>query len=152
MPWTRRRRYDPRFDPYYYGRYPRGSSCLRDACLLETGCCIGEALDGNCLTLAVPVLPTVLSAGLAALTAGGTKSGRGGAGGRPAQAVSSAIGVYQREISPRRPACCRFSPTCSQYAAEAVERHGAIRGLALAAKRLGRCRPGGPRGTDPVPI
>lgn len=46
---------------------------------------------------------------------------------------------------------CRFTPTCSQYAVEAVERHGAGRGLALTARRLGRCRPGGPSGYDPVP-
>jgi uncharacterized protein len=46
---------------------------------------------------------------------------------------------------------CRFTPTCSEYAVEAVERHGAGRGAALAARRLGRCRPGGPSGYDPVP-
>jgi putative membrane protein insertion efficiency factor len=46
---------------------------------------------------------------------------------------------------------CRFTPTCSVYAVEAVERHGAARGVRLAARRLGRCRPGGPSGYDPVP-
>lgn len=46
---------------------------------------------------------------------------------------------------------CRFTPTCSQYAVEAVSRHGARQGLALAIRRLGRCRPGGPYGFDPVP-
>lgn len=46
---------------------------------------------------------------------------------------------------------CRFTPTCSQYGVEAVERHGARRGLALTVRRLGRCRPGGPSGYDPVP-
>lgn len=46
---------------------------------------------------------------------------------------------------------CRFTPTCSVYATEAVERHGAARGAVLAARRLGRCRPGGPNGYDPVP-
>jgi putative membrane protein insertion efficiency factor len=46
---------------------------------------------------------------------------------------------------------CRFTPTCSQYAVEAVERHGTGRGLLLAARRLLRCRPGGPNGYDPVP-
>jgi uncharacterized protein len=46
---------------------------------------------------------------------------------------------------------CRFTPTCSHYALEAVDRHGARRGLVLAARRLGRCRPGGPFGFDPVP-
>jgi putative membrane protein insertion efficiency factor len=60
------------------------------------------------------------------------------------------IGAYQAarigRVSP-----CRFTPTCSQYAKEAVTRHGALRGLGLAARRLGRCRPGGPSGYDPVP-
>lgn len=46
---------------------------------------------------------------------------------------------------------CRFTPTCSQYAVEAVERHGVRRGLGLTVRRLGRCRPGGPFGLDPVP-
>lgn len=46
---------------------------------------------------------------------------------------------------------CRFTPTCSQYAIEAVERHGARHGVLLALRRLGRCRPGGPSGYDPVP-
>lgn len=46
---------------------------------------------------------------------------------------------------------CRFTPTCSSYAVEAVQRHGAARGVALTVRRLGRCRPGGPCGYDPVP-
>lgn len=46
---------------------------------------------------------------------------------------------------------CRFTPTCSVYAIEAVERHGAAKGASLAVRRLGRCRPGGPSGYDPVP-
>jgi putative membrane protein insertion efficiency factor len=46
---------------------------------------------------------------------------------------------------------CRFTPTCSHYAVEAVTRHGAWRGLGLTLRRLGRCRPGGPNGYDPVP-
>lgn len=46
---------------------------------------------------------------------------------------------------------CRFSPTCSEYAAEAVETHGALRGTKLALKRLAKCHPWGPSGFDPVP-
>jgi hypothetical protein len=46
---------------------------------------------------------------------------------------------------------CRFTPSCSQYGIEAVEAHGAGRGLWLTARRLGRCRPFGPSGYDPVP-
>jgi hypothetical protein len=46
---------------------------------------------------------------------------------------------------------CRFTPTCSHYAVDAFSRHGAWRGLGLTARRLGRCRPGGSSGYDPVP-
>jgi putative membrane protein insertion efficiency factor len=60
------------------------------------------------------------------------------------------IRTYQL-IRTGRVSPCRFTPTCSQFAAEAIERHGPRRGLALAARRLGRCRPGGPSGYDPVP-
>jgi putative membrane protein insertion efficiency factor len=50
-----------------------------------------------------------------------------------------------------RPSSCRYLPTCSVYAIEAVERHGAWRGSGLAARRLGRCHPWGGHGADPVP-
>ncbi len=59
--------------------------------------------------------------------------------------------IYQAILSPLMPAACRFEPTCSAYAVEAVQRHGPIRGLWLAARRLSRCRPGGGGGDDPVP-
>ncbi|GAA5511418.1 putative membrane protein insertion efficiency factor [Deinococcus carri] len=59
---------------------------------------------------------------------------------------------YQRHLSPLKPApTCRFTPTCSQYAAEAIERHGALRGGWLAAWRVLRCNPLVPGGVDPVP-
>ncbi len=58
---------------------------------------------------------------------------------------------YQREISPRRGPCCRFYPTCSEYARIAVERYGALRGSWLAARRLARCTPLNKGGYDPVP-
>ena len=61
------------------------------------------------------------------------------------------IRLYQRTLSPLMPPVCRFTPTCSAYALEAVERYGAIRGGWLAAKRLARCRPWGGAGYDPVP-
>jgi uncharacterized protein len=50
-----------------------------------------------------------------------------------------------------RPSPCRFTPTCSAYAIEALETHGALRGLGLTLRRLGRCHPWGPHGWDPVP-
>lgn len=59
--------------------------------------------------------------------------------------------LYQATISPLLPDVCRYRPTCSRYAYEAIDRHGALRGGWLAVKRLARCRPGGGRGYDPVP-
>ncbi|MEX2446580.1 MAG: membrane protein insertion efficiency factor YidD [Dehalococcoidia bacterium] len=61
------------------------------------------------------------------------------------------IRLYQRAVSPNLGVACRFEPSCSHYAYEAIERHGAARGAWLAARRLGRCRPGGDTGYDPVP-
>ena len=51
------------------------------------------------------------------------------------------IRAYQRNISPLRPPCCRFLPTCSEYALEAVELHGAVKGGLLALWRIARCHP-----------
>ena len=51
-----------------------------------------------------------------------------------------------------RPSPCRFHPTCSEYAIEALEVHGALRGSWLSTKRIGRCNPWGPYGYDPVPL
>ena len=51
------------------------------------------------------------------------------------------VRLYQKYISPLRPACCRYIPTCSQYALEAISRYGAMRGGWLAFKRLMRCNP-----------
>lgn len=61
------------------------------------------------------------------------------------------VRLYQRLVSPLLPPSCRFSPTCSQYAAEAIERHGALRGAWLALARVARCHPWHPGGFDPVP-
>ena len=69
----------------------------------------------------------------------------------PRQLLAGLIRVYQRLISPLLPPSCRFYPSCSQYALEAVTRHGALRGSWLAARRLVRCHPFHPGGFDPVP-
>jgi uncharacterized protein len=61
------------------------------------------------------------------------------------------IGFYRTSISPALPSSCRFYPTCSTYAYEAVSTWGVLDGLRLTLKRLGRCRPFGPFGYDPVP-
>ncbi len=61
------------------------------------------------------------------------------------------IHAYQRLIPPQYRGACRFTPSCSAYACQAVERHGALHGLLLAARRVLRCHPLGRSGYDPVP-
>ena len=126
-------------------RPARGSSCLRDACLLETGCCVAESLDGNCLVLTLLAGPQ-----LAAVLLGGARDG-GSDGRSVADRLVGAVRVYQQRVSAGRPPVCRFTPSCSEYAVQAVQAHGAVRGAVLALRRLVRCRPGGRRGVDPVP-
>ena len=63
----------------------------------------------------------------------------------------AAIRYYRLRISPYRQPCCRFIPTCSQYAMEAIEKYGALKGGWLALRRLLRCHPLGGSGYDPVP-
>lgn len=116
-----------------------GGSCLRDLLFLDAGCCLAEMVGcGPQLLLMAPRLRRIRRA---------THDESGGAAAR----MIAAVRVYQREVSPKRPPCCRYSPTCSAYAVQAIERHGARRGGWLAARRLLRCRPGAAGGTDPVP-
>lgn len=61
------------------------------------------------------------------------------------------IKSYQWVLSPLLPGACRFYPTCSHYALEALEQHGVRRGTLLALRRIGRCHPWHPGGVDPVP-
>lgn len=61
------------------------------------------------------------------------------------------VRVYQKCISPLKPSCCRFYPTCSAYAVQAIQKHGAFKGLYLAVKRIFRCNPFHKGGIDPVP-
>ena len=65
--------------------------------------------------------------------------------------VIAALAVYKRAISPLLPQACRYYPTCSDYMREAVERHGAARGVRLGTARLLRCHPFHAGGYDPVP-
>jgi putative membrane protein insertion efficiency factor len=130
--------------PPGYGGYRRGyggggggGGCLRDLFLLNTGCCLAESLGcGMDLVLMGPT---------------SWRRIRGTGGGPLADRLIAAVQLYQREISPRRRPCCHFTPSCSAYAVEALERHGALRGSWLTVRRLVRCRPGGARGADPVP-
>jgi len=68
-----------------------------------------------------------------------------------AKGIRALIRTYQKWVGPAFPPACRFFPSCSQYALEALERHGLVRGLALTARRLLRCHPYHPGGLDPVP-
>jgi uncharacterized protein len=68
-----------------------------------------------------------------------------------ARVLITLITGYRRFISPLLGARCRFAPSCSAYALEAVREHGALRGTWLAARRIGRCHPFNPGGFDPVP-
>ena len=61
------------------------------------------------------------------------------------------IRIYQYAISPFLGRRCRFYPSCSEYAAESLQRHGAVKGLYLSIRRVGRCHPWHPGGYDPVP-
>ena len=59
--------------------------------------------------------------------------------------------VYKRLVSPLLPPACRFVPTCSEYAVAAIEKHGPVRGVSLAIRRIVRCAPWHAGGFDPVP-
>lgn len=65
--------------------------------------------------------------------------------------VSLPIVFYRRFISPLKPRCCRYVPSCSEYALEAIMTHGVILGIFLAIKRIIRCNPFGGFGSDPIP-
>ena len=146
-PRRRRRGYGPPpgygygYPPPGYGYRRRDDSCLRDLLFLNTGCCLANAV--GCGIDGLFLVPTTARHVHAA--------GTGPRGSRVAQRLVAAVRVYQREVSPRRPPCCSFSPTCSAYAVEALERHGARRGSWLTLRRLVRCRPGAAGGADPVP-
>ena len=68
-----------------------------------------------------------------------------------AEALILPIKFYRRCISPMTPPSCRFTPTCSQYAIEALRKHGPLKGLYLAVRRILRCHPWSKGGYDPAP-
>ncbi len=67
-----------------------------------------------------------------------------------ARLLHAAVRLY-RQLSAGRPSPCRFDPSCSAYALDALEQHGAVRGSWLAVRRIARCHPWGGHGWDPVP-
>jgi putative membrane protein insertion efficiency factor len=128
------------------GRRKRDDDCL-DCC--GDGCC---DIADPCLIALIPVM-----------MASGVRFALTGARGRrtvdpsapaprgfAAGVMYGAVRHYRTEVSPRRPACCPYTPSCSTYAVQALHRHGALRGARLTVGRLLRCRPGR-GGADPVP-
>ncbi|MDP9116238.1 MAG: membrane protein insertion efficiency factor YidD [Actinomycetota bacterium] len=123
--------------------------------LVEGGCCLAELV--GCGPQLVLLSPSLLSRSAVSAdpprhcpaTATGAKRSQ------PAQTVHAAlitaIGLYQRDISAHRKPSCRYSPTCSNYAHQALQAHGLLRGVWLTVRRLWRCRPGTQGGYDPVP-
>lgn len=69
-----------------------------------------------------------------------------------ARILIGVVRFYQVAVSPWTPAACRYTPTCSSYAIQALRSHGTLRGSVLAARRLLRCHPWGGHGYDPVPL
>ena len=148
--------YGPYIGPGYgpppgYGRpYRRGSSCGRDLCLLEGGCCAAEML--GCGSQAALLAPTLLRrAARAAVNPETDLATHRGLQPRTVRFLDAAIRLYQTEVSPRRPAVCRYEPTCSEYALQSLRNHGLRRGAGLTIRRLARCRPGTAGGRDAVP-
>ena len=84
-------------------------------------------------------------------TSGDCASSSAACHGPAARALLLLIEAYRLTLSPLFVGACRFEPSCSRYATQAIERHGARRGGALALRRLLRCRPFGANGYDPVP-
>lgn len=135
-----------------YGYGYRGNSCLRDVCLVESGCCLAEALGcGPQLTLLAPALASRSLRASWPRNADEPSTAEATPTDRSVRILVAAIRLYQQEISARRRhACCRYFPSCSAYTLESLEVHGLGRGLWLGAKRLLRCRPGSAGGYDPV--
>ena len=130
-------------------------ACAPTDCLTEA--CFESFFDGACLV----GLTTLMAAGggLFAAVAGVGRTGRRlrnearAPHGLLAAALHRGVRYYQLRLSARRPGYggCRYTPTCSAYAAESLRRHGALKGMRLAVRRLRRCRPGTVGGVDPVP-
>ncbi|MFJ8045439.1 membrane protein insertion efficiency factor YidD [Kitasatospora sp. NPDC096147] len=111
--------------------------------------CGGGGGGGGCDVCLIAMIPVVFTSGLRALL--NAHRAPRLPGGRAAAFMNGAVEHYRTRISPTRPACCPYTPTCSTYAVQALHRHGALRAARLTAGRLRRCRPGTAGGHDPVP-
>lgn len=98
-----------------------------------------EAVRTDARTIAEPARPGVLRRALRAVSSAAVA------------VLVAPIWLYQRTISPRTPASCKFHPTCSSYAVGALRTHGPVKGSLLAVRRIGRCHPWQLGGIDPVP-
>lgn len=142
----RRRRgtWDDGYGRRYGRRYRRGyggggGGCLRDLFFAETGCCLAESLGcGPQLLLLGPAAARLVLQPPVHVSDDLSRAQR-------------LVRLYQVRIGERRGYdCCRMTPSCSAYAMDALGRHGTVRGVLMAARRVLRCRPGGPVGADPV--
>lgn len=154
---------DPEQDQQQRPKKKSSSDCdpLGDPCALECGgwaCCESLNIFDGCSLVSLTAL-FAAAGGLLAAIAGAGPLGRRlkGEAQAPhaplAAALHRGVRYYQLRISSRRPGYggCRYTPTCSAYAAESLRRHGAVQGARLAVGRLRRCRPGAVGGVDPVP-
>ncbi|MFF9011493.1 membrane protein insertion efficiency factor YidD [Streptomyces sp. NPDC014870] len=124
----------------------------------EEGCCAGAADQCSACGMYCPqfalVALTTLLLGKPHASPRAARPAAGRPAGRAAGALLGAVTLYREEISPTRPPCCPYTPSCSTYAVKALSRHGALRGGLLTVARLLRCRPAAARRrgyTDPVP-
>lgn len=127
----------------------RAENCVdaaTDSCFLCRSCCPGMWVASVILTV---TLPRRAKADGAAQDPAAPRPA-----GRVAGALYDVVRSYRSTVSPTRPACCPYTPTCSTYAVKALQRHGAARGVWLILGRLWRCRPKAARRrnySDPVP-
>jgi putative membrane protein insertion efficiency factor len=150
--WRRRRRDRRRAEGCDPGFDPVAGDCAAWAC-----CDAIAVFDGACLAGLITLIGA--TGGLLAAVAGTGRIGRRlrhgshAPHGLLAAAPHRGVRYYQLRLSARRPGHggCRYTPTCSAYAAESLRRHGAVKGTRLAARRLRRCRPGAAGGVDLAP-
>jgi putative membrane protein insertion efficiency factor len=124
-----------------------GGGCRSQVCLIETGCCAVQVLGRG--PRSAFLAPSLVRR---SVRGAGPRRGADRVQDRLLRVALEAITIYQHEIGPSLPLCCRFTPGCSTYAATALQELGLRRGGWLAARRLLRCHPWAAGGHDPVPL